>query len=204
MTLASSLALFGSMVILALLPGPGILAVVARTLASGLRHGASTVAGVVAGDFVFITLALLGLAALSELTGGFFAVVKYLGAAYLIWLGISVALGKNAGTPVRPIREASHLASFAAGLLTTLGNPKAILFYLSFFPAFMDLSTVSVLDATIIFAIATMAVGGVMYGYAYAAHRASRSFRLSKSGPFLRYGSGALLLGSGVFVATKG
>lgn len=204
MTFTSSLALFGSMVILALIPGPGILAVVARTLAAGLRHGVSTVAGIVVGDFVFITLALLGLAALSELMGGFFAVIKYLGAIYLIWLGISVAFAKSSGMQVRPICEPSHLASFAAGLLTTLGNPKAILFYLSFFPAFMDLSEVPALDATIIYAIATIAVGGVMYGYAYAAHKANGSFRMSQSRPFLRYGSGALLVGSGVFVATKG
>jgi threonine/homoserine/homoserine lactone efflux protein len=192
------------MVVLALIPGPGILAVVARTLAAGLRHGASTVAGVVAGDFVFITLALLGLAALSELMGGFFAAIKYLGAVYLIWLGISIALAKSSGMQVRPICEPSHLASFAAGLLTTLGNPKAILFYLSFFPAFVDLSQVSALDVSIMYAIATIAVGGVMYGYAYAAYKANRSFRMSQSGPFLRYGSGALLVGSGVFVATKG
>lgn len=204
MTLTSSLTLFGSMVILAFIPGPGTLAVVARTLTFGIRQGASTVVGIVAGDFVFITLALLGLAALSELLGSFFAFIKYLGAGYLIWLGISVALAQSSNSQVRPIREASHLASFSAGLLTTLSNPKAILFYLSFFPAFMDLSEISVLDTTIIFAIATTAVGGVMLGYAYAAHKASHSLHLTRSGLLLRYCSGALLIISGVFLAIKG
>jgi threonine/homoserine/homoserine lactone efflux protein len=80
MTLTSSITLLGSMIFLALMPGPGILAVVGRTLAAGLRQGISTVAGIVAGDFVFITLALLGLAALSEFMVGLFAVVRYLDA----------------------------------------------------------------------------------------------------------------------------
>jgi threonine/homoserine/homoserine lactone efflux protein len=199
----SSLALFGAMVILALIPGPGILAVVARTLADGFRHGISTVAGIVAGDFVFITFALLGLTALSGVMGDLFVIIKYVGAAYLIWLGASLAFSKQSGTQARPVHEPNHLASFSAGLLTTLGNPKAILFYLSFFPAFLDLSAVSGLDAIVIYAIATTAVGGVMVGYAYAVHRAKNAFGALRGGPFLRYGSGALLVGSGVFVAAK-
>lgn len=200
---ASSLALFGAMVVLALIPGPGILAVVARTLADGFRHGISTVAGIVAGDFVFITLALLGLTALSEVMGDLFIIIKYLGAAYLVWLGASLVFSKQVGTPASPVHESNHLASFSAGLLTTLGNPKAILFYLSFFPAFLNLSAVSWVDAIVVYAIATTAVGGVMVCYAYAAHSAKNAFGVLRGGPFLRFGSGALLIGSGVFVAAK-
>ncbi|MBK1649645.1 LysE family translocator [Rhabdochromatium marinum] len=203
MNLTSSLALFGTMVILALIPGPGILAVVARTLAAGFRHGISTVVGIVVGDFVFITFALLGLTALSELMGNLFVIIKYAGAAYLIWLGGSLVFSKHSGTQTRPVHESNYLASFSAGLFITLGNPKAILFYLSFFPAFLDLSAVSELDALVIYAIATTAVGGVMLGYAYAAHRAKSTLGRLRGGPFLRYGSGALLMGSGVFVAAR-
>lgn len=204
MTAASSLALFGSMVVLALIPGPGILVVVARTLASGLRHGASTVAGIIAGDFVFITLALLGLAVLSELMGSFFIVLKYLGAAYLVWLGISLVFSKAKRSQIAPVSAPSHLASFSAGLFITLSNPKAILFYLSFFPAFLDLTQVTALDAAILYAIATVAVGGVMGAYAYAAHKSKSLIRMPNGGRYLRYTSGALLIGSGVFVATRG
>ncbi|MGM0633395.1 MAG: LysE family translocator [Pseudomonadota bacterium] len=203
MNFTSSLALFGAMAVLALIPGPGIFAVVARTMASGLRHGFLVVAGVVAGDFVFITLALLGLVALAELMGGLFVVLKYLGAAYLVWLGLSLLFSKGSRAQVSPMKAPSRAASFAAGLLTTLGNPKAILFYLSFFPAFMDLRQVTVQDAVIVYAIATVAIGGVMFGYAFAAHQARRSIGTAGGGRFLRAGSGVLLLGSGVFVATR-
>lgn len=203
MTATSSLALFGSMVILALIPGPAILAVVARTLAAGLRQGVSTVAGLVAGDFVFITLALLGLSALSEMMGALFLIVKYLGAGYLVWLGISLIISKGPDLQTSPISTSTHLASFTAGLLTTLSNPKAIIFYLSFFPAFLDLAQVTALDAAILYVIATIAVGGVMFGYAYGAYRAKRSFRLAQGWRLIRIGSGILLLGSGVFMAAR-
>ena len=90
MTLSTSIALFISMVVLALLPGPGILVVMARSVSAGLRHGVSATVGIVAGDFVFITLALLGLATLSSVLGELFIFIKYIGAAYLIWLGVSM------------------------------------------------------------------------------------------------------------------
>lgn len=203
MTLLTALTLFFSMVLLALIPGPGVLAVVARSLSADFRQGVSTVAGIVAGDYVFITCALLGLTALSELMGELFIIVKYLGAAYLIWLGISLARSKNANTQAKPIKEPNHLASFMAGLVTTISNPKAILFYLSFFPAFLDLSAVTVVDAALVYIIATLAVGGVMLGYAYAAFKARASYKFSKSSTPLRYGSSAILIGSGVFIAAR-
>lgn len=204
MTLGSSLALFGAMVVLALIPGPGVLVVVARTLAAGLRQGASTVAGIVAGDFVFITLALLGLTALSKLMGGFFMALKYLGAAYLVWLGISILSSKKGlRSQVARANAPSHFASFTAGLATTLGNAKAILFYLSFFPAFLDLANITLLDAATLYVIAVVAVGGVMFGYAYVAHKAKRPMDGQWGGKYLRLGSGTLLIGSGVFVAGR-
>ncbi len=204
MTAASLLALFGSMVVLALIPGPGILTVIARTLAAGLRHGASTAAGIVAGDFVFISFALLGLAALAQAMGGLFVVLKYLGAAYLVWLGVSLVFSKGTRAQVTPVSAPGYLASFAAGLLTTLGNPKAILFYFSFFPAFIDTTHVTARDAATLYGMAAVAVGGVMFGYAYLAYRAKSSLCMSHGGKILRYSSGALLVGSGVFVATRG
>uniref|UniRef100_UPI0026296014 LysE family translocator n=1 Tax=uncultured Microbulbifer sp. TaxID=348147 RepID=UPI0026296014 len=136
MTPTTSMALFISMVVLALIPGPGVLTVTARSTSAGLRHGLFTTAGIVTGDFVFIILALLGLATLSNVLGELFFVIKYLGAAYLIWLGISILSSTPNTSAGRAINAPRHTARFAAGLITTLSNPKAILFYLSFFPAF--------------------------------------------------------------------
>lgn len=204
MTLLSAFALFGALVILAVIPGPGIFAVVARTLASGYRHGVVASIGIVVGDFVFITLALLGLAALSEVMGTFFTLVKYLGAAYLVWLGVSLMLVKNKRTRVTPVASSRYGLSFAAGLFTTLGNPKAILFYLSFFPAFVDLADITLIETAALYVIAAIAVGGVMLCYVLATHKAQASLSSASDKPFLRFGAGSLLLGSGFWVAMKG
>ncbi len=204
MTLSSALTLFLTMVLLALIPGPGVLVVAGRAASAGLRHGFSVTVGIVAGDFIFIILALLGLAALADVMGSFFFVVKYLGAAYLLWLGFSIALSKPGAADIRQVQAPSHLASFIAGLVTTLSNPKAILFYVSIFPSLLDLSQIDLAETAVIFAITTLAVGGVMLAYAWLSHKARSSFRDSSGNPLLRYGSGAMLVGSGLFVAARG
>lgn len=204
MTPTTSIALFISMVVLAFIPGPGVLTVTARSATAGLRHGLYTAAGILAGDFVFITLALLGLATLSSVLGELFFVIQYLGAAYLIWLGISLLTSTPSTNTDRTINKPRLTASFAAGLITTLSNPKAILFYLSFFPAFLDLSNVTVSDAVLLYVIATISVGGVMFGYAYTAYKAKSIYSNSRKARLLRVSSGSMLVGSGIYVALRG
>lgn len=204
MTLVSSFTLFLSLVTLALIPGPGVLAVVVRASTGGFGHGVSTALGVVVGDFVFITMALLGLAALSGVMGEFFFIVKTIGAAYLVWLGISIVLSESIKPEARTDSVRNHLTSFSTGLMTTLGNPKAILFYASIFPALIDLTEIAIPEAIVLYIIAALAVGGVMLGYAYLACKAGSLYQLQGKRPCLRYGSGAVLLGSGLYVAARG
>ena len=191
------------MLVLALIPGPGVLIVTARSTTAGFRHGISTSIGVVAADFVFITFALLGLTALSSALGELFIVFKYIGAAYLIWLGLSLMISKSNRDSAKKIAEPKHGASFAAGFITTLSNPKAILFYLSFFPAFLDLASVTVFDAVLLYLITTVAIGDVMLGYAFLAHKAKSMYSDSNSSRVLKKGSGVLLIGSGLYVAAR-
>lgn len=202
MTLVLIGSLFVSMVVLALIPGPGVLAVVARSSVLGFQHGVSTTVGIVAADFIFVTLALLGLTALSELLGTFFVIVKYIGALYLVWLGISLILSKPSPNKTEKVKTSTHLASFTTGLVITLSNPKAILFYVSFFPAFLDLSQVTLGDAFVIYVITAIAIGGVMLAYAFLADRA-RAASQSSDNYYLRYGAGAILVGSGAYVAAR-
>lgn len=203
MTTATTLALFLAMIALAAIPGPGVLAVTARSIGAGLPHGLLAAAGVVAGDYVFITLALLGLVTLSNLLGELFVWIKYIGAAYLIWLGINLLISRSDDRQSQSIAAPKYSASFAAGLITTLGNPKAIVFYISFFPAFLDLSTVTIVDALVIFAVATIAIGGVKVTYAYLAYKASTHYSGYTKSTALKIGSGSMLIGSGFYVATR-
>lgn len=203
MTFTSSFALFLAMIALAAIPGPGVLAVTARSVGGGLSHGLLAAAGVVAGDYVFITLAILGLVTLSSVMGELFILVKYIGAAYLIWLGISLLLVKPDLAKGRRIVRPKHATSFAAGLVTTLGNPKAIVFYVSFFPAFLDLSAVTLTDAFMLFLITTLSIGSVMVCYAWIAWKASTRYAAYNQSRLLKYGSGSMLIGSGIYVASR-
>ena len=205
MTITSAFALYTTMIVLALLPGPGVIVVVARSLDSGFRQGLATAMGALSGDFVFISLAVFGLAALAEVMGSFFVVIKYLGAAYLIYLGFSLITSKpsTSEAEAETTKPANHSASFLVGLITSIGNPKVILFYFSFFPAFLDLENLSITDVSLLFIIATLSVGVVMAGYAYVAAKTKSSFAASPKTKYLKFGSGALLMGGGLFVALR-
>lgn len=198
MSLIASISLFSAMILLALFPGPGVLVVVSRTLSLGLKQGLVTVLGILLGDFVFILLSIYGLSALAGLMGDFFIIIKYLGATYLIFTGIQILASQEnkAGIP----KKVSHSGSLLSGLITTLANPKAILFYASFLPAFIDLQSLTVADIGLIFIIATIAIGGVTAGYAYAAAKTKLSLKKTKH---LKYGSGGLFIGAGSMLALK-
>ena len=204
MTITSALMLYATMIILALIPGPGVIVVVARSLDSGFRQGLATAMGVLSGDFVFISLAVFGLATLAELMGNLFVVIKVMGAGYLIFLGVSLFVSKPTSTEVLNPKPANQATNFLIGLVTSISNPKVILFYFSFFPAFVDLANPSLSDVASIFLIATFSVGGVMAGYAYAAAKTKSSFAVSAKTQYLKRGSGALLVFGGVFVGLRG
>ncbi len=203
MTIASMLSLFVALVILAVIPGPGVFTVVARSMASGFSHGLVTVFGIVFGDYIFIILSLYGLSALASEMGGVFTFIKYAGAVYLIWLGIKLLLKKCSSVEVKPIVELSFLSNFTAGLVTTLSNPKAILFYVSFFPAFINVKSVTFVEIWQLLLVATIAVGGVMAAYAYASSKASLLFKSTKAAKTLNVAAGSIMVGSGVLIATK-
>jgi threonine/homoserine/homoserine lactone efflux protein len=203
MTITSAFALYSTMIALALIPGPGVIVVVARSLDSGLRQGLATAMGVLSGDFVFISLAVFGLAALAELMGNLFAVIKYIGAIYLIYLGFNLITAKPSTEDAQAPTSAKHSTNFLVGLMTSMSNPKVILFYFSFFPAFLDLESLSLTDVAALFLIATFSVGAVMAGYAYVAAKTKSSFSSSPKTQYLKIGSGALLMGGGVFIALR-
>ncbi|MDJ0574451.1 MAG: LysE family translocator [Xenococcaceae cyanobacterium MO_234.B1] len=203
MTLSSIAGLFGTMTILAMIPSPSVFAVVARSIASGFTHGLITVIGIVVGDFVFIILAICGLSAIAETMDSLLILIKYLGAAYLIWLGIELWKSKSKTVEVEAIRESSWLSNFLTGLFITLGDQKAILFYLGFFPAFLELSSVSIVDTSIVLVIATIAVGGVKLGYAYLADKARSLFQSSKAKRGMNITAGIVMISTGIFLVAK-
>jgi len=175
MTFSGIAALFGAMIVLASFPSVSVLTVSAKSAAYGFSHGVFTTLGIMVGDIVYILLAIYGLSFLVDTN--LFVWLKYLGGAYLTWLGIKLWSSKPKIADVEGIKESSLLSSFLAGLLITLADQKAILFYLFFFPAFVDLSTLTLWDTGIIIVIALIALGGAKLSYAYlAVHKSWRAY----------------------------
>jgi threonine/homoserine/homoserine lactone efflux protein len=202
MTLSSIVALFGGMVVLAAIPSVSVLAVSTRSATSGFIHGVFTTLGIVLGDIIFIIIAILGLSFLAETMGSLFVLIKYLGGVYLILLGIALFKSKAKNMETEEVVKSSLLSSFLTGLFITLGDQKATLFYLGFFPAFVDLSQVSWFDTGVIVAIATLAVGGVKLGYAFMANRA-RLLISGKITKLLNIIAGCVMIAVGVFLIIK-
>ena len=203
---ASALALFAAMALLAAVPSVSVMTVTARAASHGFAHGVATTAGIVAGDAIFILIAILGLSTLGERVPAWLGdLLRIVGGAYLIWLGYRLLRANTTSAADRSpdtAGRAGFVASFMAGLLLTLADQKAVLFYLAFFPAFMDLSAVSTLDTLWVLLIASLAVGGVKLLYARAASHAGTFARH----PRLRWLpslSGGLLLILGVLLILR-
>ena len=148
-------------------------------------------------------LVFLGLAALGQILGEFFVVVRVLAAIYLIHIGIRLWRKEpEAALAVKPT-PGDTVKSFAAGFGITLGNPKAILFHLGFLPTFFDLPSLSVLDALTIMGLFLAVLGTAFMTYAYAASRAAGLFKNPHAMRILNRTSGTLLIGAGAAVLLK-
>jgi threonine/homoserine/homoserine lactone efflux protein len=131
-------AFVGAIIIFLLIPGPGNLALITSTSKGGLPGGLGATLGVMAGDQVLMWLAVAGVAAVLTAYPPAFYTVQWLGAAYLAYLGVRMLLAKPGDAPVLNIRP-GHYARQA--FMITLLNPKAIVFYMAFFPLFVDPAT---------------------------------------------------------------
>jgi len=137
--------------VLAATPGPGALYVVTRTLAQGRRAGLASVAGVAAGNLGNAMGASLGLAALLALSSLAFSVVKFVGAAYLVWLGIQALRAGSVAAAASPMHVDAprHRRIMRDGFLVALLNPKTALFFAAFLPQFIDPASSAMLQSTL-------------------------------------------------------
>ena len=124
-----------AIILFLLIPGPGNLALITSTSKGGIQGGLAATAGVILGDQVLMWLAVAGVAALLLTYPAAFQAVQWLGAAYLAWLGVQMLLAKPGAAPILNIKPHHYLRQ---AMMITLLNPKAIVFYMAFFPLFVD------------------------------------------------------------------
>jgi len=182
------------------IPGPGNLALLTATGKGGVRSGMAATLGVIAGDQVLLWLAVAGLSAVLINYPSLYSSVKWAGAAYLIGLGYSLFNAKPGDAPVLDMQP-DHF--FRQGLFITVLNPKAIVFYMAFFPLFVDpkihlgLITFGFMALTI--AVLTLAYGLVVVLLAH--HLAERVRANPLATLMLNKVAGALLIGFGLKLA---
>ena len=198
------LAFFTIMLTLAAIPSTSVALVVTRSATSGLPHGTAVSVGIVLGDLIFALLAILGLTVLSELVGTLFLLIRYAAGVYLIWFGINLIRSRNQTIKLKPSPSTGGLAaSFLTGLLITLGDVKAIFFYASLFPTFLELSTLSYTEIAWVLGVIIVTVGGVKLTYAVLAKKVAtiaHRFSIAKQA---KIASGSLMIGSGTYLILK-
>jgi len=188
-------------------PGPGVVATVARSAAFGFRSTVPFILGIATGDLIYVLFAILGLSMVAEVLGELFIVVRWAGAAYLVYLGVKawrqpVGVSPD-GEAVPAITRRSHVRTYAGGLFLALGNPKVIIFYLSFLPTFVDLQTLSLGGGAAIVATVLSVLIGVLAGYALLGIQARRLFNTERALRNINRAAGSLMIAAGCSVAVR-
>jgi leucine efflux protein len=193
-------AFVAAFVLLLFLPGPGNLALITSTGKGGLTGGLASVAGLLVGDQILMWLTVAGVAAVLAANPILFQMLQWVGAAYLAWLGFKMLRAKPGDKPMVNIRAGHY---FRQTMVITLFNPKAIMFYVAFFPQFIDpakhqgLLTFGVMAATI-------AVLGFVYCVGVVIITHTMAVRI-RANPALTGGlqklAGVFLIGFGVKLA---
>ena len=189
-----------AIIVFLLIPGPGNLALITSTGKDGFRGGMGATLGLIVGDQVLLWAAVAGVAAVMAAYPAAFSAVQWLGAAYLTWLGFKMLFAKPGDAPLLKIKPRHYVRQ---ALLITLLNPKAIVFYMAFFPLFVDparhqgLQTFAVMAATI--ATLTFIYGLVaVLLTTFLAERIRASPKVSAT---LEKAAGVFLIGFGIKLA---
>jgi threonine/homoserine/homoserine lactone efflux protein len=198
MTIEHWLAFALASAVLLAIPGPTILLVVSYALGHGRSASRATVAGVALGDFTAMTASMLGLGALLAASSTLFVALKWVGAAYLVWLGLKLwRAPATLGDATEATAEADPVRIMLHAFAVTALNPKSIVFFVAFLPQFLDLSR-PLLPQMVIFE-ATFLVLATLNALAYAtlASAARRTIRRPSVQRTVNRIGGSLLMGAG-------
>ena len=191
-----------SLVVL-LVPGPGVLYVVARSVTQGRTAGLVSVLGLSTGALVHVAAATIGLSTILMTSATAFGIVKLIGAAYLIYLGISALLSREPAADAPSVRPKALRRLFTDGVLISVFNPKVAVFFLAFLPQFADPAIGSVTAQVFLLGLIYVGLAVVTDGgYALLAARlgAAMKRRVLHSRP-ARYVNGGIYIGLGITAA---
>jgi threonine/homoserine/homoserine lactone efflux protein len=209
---ASTFALFvAAALALLLVPGPAVIYVVARSVEGGRLTGLVSVLGVELGTLLHVVFAAAGLSAIVVSSAVAFSVVKWLGAAYLVWLGLRQILGRDGGDQEAPLSGSgeNRLRVFLQSVLVQVLNPKVALFFLAFLPQFVDPSRSAAWTQVVVLGTTLATLGLFTDGlYALLGGTAGEWIRKQRAGAGLRrarrYVTGGVYIALGAVAAISG
>ncbi len=194
----SWVAFAGASAVLVLIPGPTVLLVVSYALGQGWRTTLPMAIGVALGDFTAMTLSLAGLGAVLAASATVFTAVKWIGAAYLVWLGIKLWRAGGLADATPRTDRSGALRMLAHAWLVTALNPKGIIFFVAFLPQFLDRSAPFLPQMLVFGATFIVLAFANVIGYALLASRARRAIRRPGVLSLVNKVGGGLLIGAGV------
>lgn len=205
MTFESGLAFFIAIIIFSITPGPGVFALLARALTQGAMACFPLALGMAISDIVYLVLATLGLSVVAANWGVMFTVIRFAGAAYLIYLGWKMWKNRaNLTGQNESVAAMSAMKGFAQGFLISASNPKVILFYIAFLPTFMDLTVLTHQDIVIASLLCLLGLMIGLMAIAVSASWARRYFRSERAMTGLNRIAGSIMMSAGVYLGTRG
>lgn len=193
-----------AMFVMAVTPGPAVFSLTARSIASGPKAGLGVVAGVVAADLFYFTLALVGMSTLSGSLGEGFIAIKLFCAAYLAWLGIKMWRAPvTVAVDDEEFKSRQFYKNFIEGLAVNLGNPKTIIFFAALLPSFVELSAITALDSLALMAIIVIVAGGSDLVYVLIASRARNRMQSQRAQTWMNRVGGVTLVGVATGIAAR-
>jgi len=203
MTLLNISGLAIALFLFALAPGPGVFATISKALSSGFKNTVPFIIGIMSGDLILLLLAIYGLSTIAETFNALFLLIRFFGSGYLILLGIKLLRSSPRSVDISTAETKSYKNNILGGLSLTLGNPKVIVFYLSFLPTFIRLDTLSTLDVVVVASVASLVLGSVLFFYAFTASRTRDLFKSTNAQNKMNKTAGTAMIGTGVLLLSK-
>lgn len=209
MTLESGITFFIAIFIFGITPGPGIFAILAKSMTQGARSCTWLSVGMVISDICYLVMACFGLASLAYAWEEVFLIIRILGGAYLVYLGWKMwtsvpALAQELSSPDLKVKQQDKFSSFIQGFMISASNPKVILFYIAFLPTFMDVTQLGAQDIVIASLLTFVALMSGLTLIALMAAQARKHLNSPKSLKLVNRTAGSIMATAGLYVGLKG
>jgi threonine/homoserine/homoserine lactone efflux protein len=203
MTFTSIITYATALFIAAVIPGPGMTAIVARALGSGAWQTFFMGLGLILGDLAYLTAVILGLALLAQNFHGVFFVIKILGALYLLYIAWKLWTAGLIPQNLKEKRGKSAFMAFLSGLFITLGNPKTMLFYVALVPTLIDIRAIGLAEFATLVGVTFVVLIAVLCPYIFLATKAREVLKSPDRLKYLNRAASSILTGTAAMILLR-